>query len=111
MTPLVKYYATEMGNRVCYKAMQVHGGVGYMREFNVERHYRDIRVTNIYEGTSQLQIVAAIGKLLGRALDPLLDEWIAREDYRGAGTRESSVVEATDLLRQAAIPSRPKSVR
>jgi alkylation response protein AidB-like acyl-CoA dehydrogenase len=101
-TPLVKYYATEMGNRVCYKAMQVHGGVGYMREFNVERHYRDIRVTNIYEGTSQLQIVAVIGKLLGRALDPLLDEWIAREDYPAdLEPVKVQLVEATVLLRQA----------
>jgi alkylation response protein AidB-like acyl-CoA dehydrogenase len=101
-TPLVKYYATEMGNRVCYKAMQVHGGVGYMREFNVERHYRDIRVTNIYEGTSQLQIVAVIGKLLGRALDPLLDEWIAREDYpEELEPVKVRLVEATTLLRQA----------
>jgi HPt (histidine-containing phosphotransfer) domain-containing protein len=50
-----------------------------MREFNVERHYRDVRVTNIYEGTSQLQIVAATGKLLGHALDGLLDEWAALE--------------------------------
>jgi alkylation response protein AidB-like acyl-CoA dehydrogenase len=80
LTPLAKYYATEMGNRVCYQAMQVHGGVGYMREFNVERHYRDVRITNIYEGTSQLQIVAAIGKLLGHTLDDLLDEW-AGLDY------------------------------
>ena len=39
-----------------------------MREFNVERHFRDVRVTNIYEGTSQLQVVAAIGKLLARSL-------------------------------------------
>ena len=77
LTPLTKYYASEMGNRVCYQAMQIHGGVGYMREFNVERHYRDVRVTNIYEGTSQLQIVAATGKLLGHALDALLDEWAA----------------------------------
>jgi hypothetical protein len=77
LTPLTKYYASEMGNRVCYQAMQVHGGVGYMREFNVERHYRDVRVTNIYEGTSQLQIVAATGKLLGHALDALFDEWAA----------------------------------
>jgi len=101
-TPLVKYYATEMGNRVCYKAMQVHGGVGYMREFNVERHYRDIRVTNIYEGTSQLQIVAVIGKLLGRALDPLLDEWIAREDCdEQLEPVKTRLVEATALLRQA----------
>jgi hypothetical protein len=66
-----------MANRVCYQAMQVHGGVGYMQEFNVERHYRDVRVTNIYEGTSQLQVVAALGKLLGHALDDLLAEWSA----------------------------------
>jgi hypothetical protein len=79
LTPLTKYYASEMGNRVCNQALQIHGGVGYMREFNVERHFRDVRVTNIYEGTSQLQIVAATGKLLGHALDGLLDEWAALE--------------------------------
>ena len=80
LTPLTKYYASEMGNRVCNQAMQIHGGVGYMREFNVERHFRDVRVTNIYEGTSQLQIVAALGKLLGHALDVLFNEW-AELDY------------------------------
>jgi alkylation response protein AidB-like acyl-CoA dehydrogenase len=80
LTPLAKYHATEMGNRVCYQAMQIHGGAGYMREFNVERHFRDIRVTNIYEGTSQLQIAAATSGLLGHALDGLLDKW-ASEDY------------------------------
>jgi len=79
LTPMVKYCATEMGNRVCYQAMQVHGGVGYIREFNIERLFRDVRVTNIYEGTSQLQVVAAIGKLLNRSLDPLLAEWQAAE--------------------------------
>lgn len=102
LTPLTKYYATEMGNRVCYKAMQIHGGVGYMREFNVERHYRDIRVTNIYEGTSQLQVVAAIGKLLGHALDDLLNEWAA-EDYGAelAGLKQQ-VVEATELYNRSA---------
>jgi hypothetical protein len=46
----------------------------------VERHFRDIRVTNIYEGTSQLQVVAATGGLLGHALDGLLDDW-ANQDY------------------------------
>jgi hypothetical protein len=79
LTPMVKYYSTEMANRVCYEAMQVHGGVGYMREFNIERLFRDVRVTNIYEGTSQLQVVAAIGKLLNRSLDPLLAEWGAAD--------------------------------
>ena len=102
LTPLTKYYATEMGNRVCYQAMQVHGGVGYMREFNVERHYRDIRVTNIYEGTSQLQVVAAIGKLLGHALDDLLEEWVAQDYGAELAPLKAQVIEATALLNQTA---------
>jgi alkylation response protein AidB-like acyl-CoA dehydrogenase len=102
LTPLVKYYATEMGNRVCYKAMQVHGGVGYMREFNVERHYRDIRVTNIYEGTSQMQVVAAIGKLLGHALDDLLNEWAEQEYGDDLAPLKDQLVEATALMNRCA---------
>lgn len=101
LTPLTKYYATEMGNRVCYQAMQVHGGVGYMKEFNIERHYRDIRVTNIYEGTSQLQVVAATGKLLGHALDDLLDAW-AELDYGVDLLALKTRLEiATDFFKQA----------
>ncbi len=102
LTPLTKYYCTEMGNRVCYQAMQVHGGVGYMREFNVERHYRDIRVTNIYEGTSQLQVVAAIGKLLGHALDDLLDEWAALDYGPELEPLKRQVAEATALVNRCA---------
>lgn len=101
LTPLTKFYASEMANRVCYQAMQVHGGVGYMREFNVERHYRDVRVTNIYEGTSQLQIVAALGKLLGHALDDLLAEWAARDYGSGLDTLKSQLIEATELFKKA----------
>ena len=98
LTPLAKYHATEMGNRVCYQAMQVHGGTGYMQEFNVERHFRDVRVTSIYEGTSQLQIVAATGALLGHSLDGLLNEW-AGQDYGPelAGLKDQ-LAEATELL-------------
>jgi alkylation response protein AidB-like acyl-CoA dehydrogenase len=106
LTPLTKYYASEMGNRVCFKAMQIHGGVGYMREFNVERHFRDVRVTNIYEGTSQLQIVAATGKLLGHALDGLFDEWAgmnygeALSDLKDCLIDETTQFKAsTDLLK------------
>ena len=88
LTPMVKYCSTEMGNRVCYQSMQVHGGVGYMREFNIERLFRDVRITNIYEGTSQLQVVAAIGKLLNRSLDPLLAEWAGRRIPGRHGRRE-----------------------
>jgi 3-(methylthio)propanoyl-CoA dehydrogenase len=101
MTPMVKYWATEMGNRVCYQAMQVHGGVGYMQEFNIERLFRDVRITNIYEGTSQLQVVAAIGKLLNRSLDPLLAEWEAAEFPADMAAEKSILSELTALLGQA----------
>ncbi len=101
LTPLTKYYTTEMGNRVCYQAMQVHGGVGYMREFNVERHYRDIRVTNIYEGTSQLQIVAALSKLLGHALDELLDEWAGQDYSLALEPLRGQLMEANTLLKKS----------
>jgi hypothetical protein len=101
LTPLTKYYASEMGNRVCNLAIQIHGGVGYMREFNVERHYRDIRVTNIYEGTSQLQIVAAIGKLLGHALDAILDEWAALDYGTELAVLKAQLIEETALFKQA----------
>ena len=101
LTPLAKYHATEMGNRVCYQAMQVHGGTGYMREFNVERHFRDIRVTSIYEGTSQLQVVAATGPLLGHSLDDLFDEWAAQDYGRGLNGLRQQVEEATALLNRS----------
>ena len=101
LTPLTKYYASEMGNRVCYQAMQIHGGVGYMREFNVERHYRDVRVTNIYEGTSQLQIVAAIGKLLGHALDGLFDEWMGLDYGAELAELKERLCQETAQFKQA----------
>ncbi len=103
LTPMTKFYNTEMGNRVCYLAMQVHGGVGYMHEFNIERHYRDVRVTNIYEGASQLQVVAATGKLLGHALDPLLDQWMALSfSDAELDLLKARLVEASGLFNQAA---------
>jgi len=59
-TPLLKLFATEYCNQNCYDAIQIHGGSGYMKDYPVERMYRDARITNIYEGTSQLQVVAAV---------------------------------------------------
>jgi|TARA_B100000315_G_scaffold157246_1_gene145832 hypothetical protein len=60
LTPMSKYYASEMCCRVADTAIQVLGGSGYMMDYAAERHLRDARITTIYEGTSQLQIVAAI---------------------------------------------------
>lgn len=59
-TPVLKMMASEYCNQNAYDAIQVHGGSGYMKEYPVERLYRDARITTIYEGTSQLQTVAAI---------------------------------------------------
>jgi len=60
LTPMCKYYGSEMSQRVACKAIQVLGGSGYMRDYPLERLYRDARITTIYEGTSQLQIVATV---------------------------------------------------
>ncbi|NIQ79352.1 MAG: acyl-CoA dehydrogenase, partial [Anaerolineae bacterium] len=62
------YYAAEMSIRVANDALQVHGGSGYMKEYPVERLYRDARITSIYEGTSQIQIDRATSKLMKSAL-------------------------------------------
>lgn len=52
---MIKLFSSEMSHRVCHKALQVHGGYGYMKEYKVERLYRDQRITEIYEGTSEIQ--------------------------------------------------------
>jgi butyryl-CoA dehydrogenase len=52
---MAKLFASEMAERVTSKALQIHGGYGYVKEFDVERHWRDSRITEIYEGTSEIQ--------------------------------------------------------
>jgi 3-(methylthio)propanoyl-CoA dehydrogenase len=74
-TPALKAYVTEIGNKICYDAMQIHGGNGYMRDFSIERHVRDMRITNIYEGTTQLQILAAIGGIISGVVFERLDDY------------------------------------
>ena len=59
-TPLAKGMSSEFANQLAYDAIQVHGGSGFMKDYPVERIYRDARITSIYEGTTQLQVVAAI---------------------------------------------------
>ena len=52
---MVKLFASEMAHRVCHKALQIHGGYGFIKDYKVERLYRDQRITEIYEGTSEIQ--------------------------------------------------------
>jgi 3-(methylthio)propanoyl-CoA dehydrogenase len=68
LTPMAKAYASEMAVQVTYDAIQIHGGAGYMREFSVERLSRDARITTIYEGTTQLQVVGAMVGITSGAL-------------------------------------------
>ncbi len=77
LTPMTKAFNTEMCNKVAYDGIQVHGGKGYMRDHLAERYYRDARITNIYEGTTQLQVVAAIAGVKKRTLNARFDELAA----------------------------------
>jgi hypothetical protein len=81
MTPMSKAYSTEIANQVAYDAIQVHGGTGFMREFKVERFARDARITNIYEGTTQLQVVAAIGGVVKGVFEELTAKYEKEFDF------------------------------
>ena len=90
LTPMSKYYCSEMCNSITYDSMQVLGGSGYMRDYACERHARDARITTIYEGTSQLQVVAAvrsvcsgtaekfIAELAGQQFDPKVKDLLEK---------------------------------
>jgi alkylation response protein AidB-like acyl-CoA dehydrogenase len=80
LTPMSKYYCSEMCNRVAYDSIQVLGGSGYMRDYPCERHARDARITTIYEGTSQLQIVAAVRGVCSGTAEKFIAE-LAEKDY------------------------------
>jgi alkylation response protein AidB-like acyl-CoA dehydrogenase len=59
-----KVFCTEAANEICHRAVQIHGGYGYTREYPVERHLRDVRVTRIYEGTSEVQRIVIAREIL-----------------------------------------------
>ena len=61
---MAKLFATSNANRIAYDAMQMHGGVGYTREFRIERLFRDVRATEIYEGTSDIQRIVISRKII-----------------------------------------------
>jgi alkylation response protein AidB-like acyl-CoA dehydrogenase len=79
LTSLTKYYCSEMCIWVTRDAIQVLGGSGYMRDYAVERYYRDARITNIYEGTSQLQIATALRGILSGTIEKCYEECMTSE--------------------------------
>lgn len=78
LTPMSKYYASEMCIEVSNMAVQVLGGSGYMKDYAAERYLRDARITTIYEGTSQLQVVAAVRGVASGTFE----NWVAPHEQK-----------------------------
>jgi len=101
LTPMSKYYCSEICNRVAYDSIQVLGGSGYMRDYPCERHLRDARITTIYEGTSQLQIVAAVRGVCSGTAENLISEYAQQDfDPELSGLPEK-LAEGTEQLKKA----------
>lgn len=94
-TPLVKLFASEYANALAYDAIQIHGGSGFMKDYACERLYRDARIMNIYEGTSQLQVVAAINAVTKGTFM----EQIARYEQQEYSEAMQPIVEKMKALR------------
>ena len=78
-TPLVKLFSSEYANQQAYDAIQIHGGSCFMKDYPCERLYRDARIMNIYEGTSQLQVVAAINAVTKGTFMEQIERYAAAE--------------------------------
>ena len=76
-TPLAKGLGSEYANQNAYDCIQIHGGSGFMKDYACERLYRDARITSIYEGTTQLQVVAAIRHVTTGTYGLLIDSYRA----------------------------------
>ncbi|MDP4116462.1 MAG: acyl-CoA dehydrogenase family protein [Bacteroidota bacterium] len=97
LTPFAKYVLTEGANKVTYDAIQIHGGTGYMKEFKVERLARDARITNIYEGTSQLQIVASYGGVVNDVLGSEFDKY-EKKEYKGGLNKLADILKEIRVI-------------
>ncbi|MBQ2630905.1 MAG: acyl-CoA dehydrogenase family protein [Kiritimatiellae bacterium] len=95
LTPMAKYFASEMSMRVSNGAVAVLGGSGYMKDYPVERYLRDARITTIYEGTSQLQVVAAIAGVTGGLVKAVVDD-ILGEGWASAHPRMEALLASLD---------------
>ena len=78
-TPLAKGLSSEYCNQNAYDCIQIHGGSGFMKDYACERIYRDARITSIYEGTTQLQVVAAIRHVFTGTYNQLIDTYAAMD--------------------------------
>ena len=96
LTPMAKYYGSEMSMRNAMSAISVLGGSGYMKDYPVERYLRDSRITTIYEGTSQLQVVAAVAGVTGGLVKDVLVDIFGKEDWQGEHPRMTALLADLD---------------
>jgi len=101
LTPMSKYYCSEMCNSVAYDSIQVLGGSGYMRDYACERHARDARITTIYEGTSQLQIVAAVRGVCNGTAEKIIEELAGEQFEPELKDLLEKLAEGTEELKKA----------
>jgi 3-(methylthio)propanoyl-CoA dehydrogenase len=101
LTAMSKYYASEMSMRVTNSAVAVLGGSGYMKDYSVERHLRDSRITTIYEGTSQLQVVAALAGVASGLARSVVEELLDRAWPEPVAPQAARVREGLALLDEA----------
>ncbi len=101
-TPLLKLFSSEYCNQIAYESLQVHGGTGFMKDFPIERIYRDARITTIYEGTSQLQVVAAIRAVVSGSYLVKIKEFEAINYKPELQLLKRNLVEMTALFEESA---------
>jgi len=101
LTPMSKYYCSEMCNKIAYDSIQVLGGSGYMRDYACERHARDARITTIYEGTSQLQIVAAVRGIVSGTAEKFITELSGQQFQPEVKDLLEKLAEGTQLLKRS----------
>ena len=94
LTPMAKGMGSEYCNQNAYDCIQIHGGSGFMKDYACERVYRDARITSIYEGTTQLQVVAAIRHVTGGTYKTLI------EQYAAAGYPEPVLAPLAETLKE-----------
>jgi len=100
-TPLAKGLTSEYCNQNAYDCIQVHGGSGFMKDYACERVYRDARITSIYEGTTQLQVVAAIRHVFTGTYLQLIEQYAAMEIADELKGQAAVLAELTGLYKAA----------
>ena len=98
LTPIAKGMTSEFANQNTYDSIQIHGGSGFMRDYACERLYRDARITSIYEGTTQLQVVAALRYVTSGVYSQFVKDMLATLPESENKAAISSLVEKLDAM-------------